>query len=126
MRSVSDPRNVPPSRPYSPAVVVGSTVYVSGHVAFDGTGRVVGTSLRDQARQVLVNVENTLESAGATRRDIVSTNVYLTSMEDIDEFDLIYREFFGDGPYPARTAVEVSALPRPQFRIEMSAIAVID
>lgn len=123
IRSVSDPRNLSPNRPYSPAVVAGEWVYTAGHVPFRQDGSVGGVTTSEQTEQVLRNLECTLEAAGAHREDIVATTVYLTDIRDIDGLDLAYREFFGGGPYPARTTVEISALGRSDFRVEISAIA---
>jgi len=123
VKDVRDGRNWASSRPYSPAVIVGDCLYVSGHVPVDQAGTTSGSSGRDQAVQVLRNLGHTLEEAGAARGDVVVTTVYLTNITDIDEVDGVYREFFGDGPYPSRTTVEVAALGRPEFRVEISAIA---
>ena len=123
MKSVRDPRNLPPNRPYSAAVIVGKWVYASGHVPFDKDGGVVGNNASEQTAQVLRNLGYTLESAGVSRRDIVSTTIYLTQISDIDAVDEIYREYFGDQALPARTTVEVSALGRPEFVVEISAVA---
>ncbi len=123
MRVVGDSRNWASTRPYSPAVVVGDAVYVSGHVPVDGAGATSGSNGADQVDQVLRNLGNTLESAGASPADVVATTVYLTDISEIDQVDAVYRRFFGDGPSPSRTTVQVSALGRPEFRVEISAIA---
>ena len=123
MKSVCDPRNLPPKRPYSAAVVVGKWVYASGHVPFDKDGGVVGSSASEQTAQVLRNLGYTLDSAGASRGDVVSTTIYLTHISDIDDVDAVYRDFFGEHTLPARTTVEVSALGRPEFVVEISAVA---
>ena len=122
-RGIFDPRNLPPSRPYSPAVVVAGWVHVSGHVPFDRDGSVVGTTAREQTAQILRNIGYTLESAGASPEDIVSTTVYLTEISDIDQVDEVYREVFGEQTLPARTTVGIAALGHPAFRVEISAIA---
>lgn len=123
MRGVRDPRNWASSRPYSPAVVVGDWVHLSGHVPVDQAGVTSGADGAQQTAQVLANLEHTLQRAGASRADVVATTIYLTDISDIDDVDAAYAAFFGDGPYPARTTVEVSALGRADFRVEISAIA---
>lgn len=123
MRAVRDPRNWTSPRPYSAAVVIDGWVYVSGHVPVDGDGATSGSDGGQQAATVLRNLERTLASAGASRADVVTTTVYLTEIADIDAVDAEYRSFFGDGPYPSRTTVEVAALGRAEFRVEISAVA---
>lgn len=123
MKSIRNPQNWASSRPYSPAIVTGQWVHLSGHVPVDGSGATIGTTTAEQTVQVLRNLDRTLSSAGATRADIVATTVYLTRIGDIDDLDQAYRAYFGDEPYPARTTVEVSALGRAEFRVEISATA---
>ena len=123
MRGVHDARNSVPTRPYSPAVIVGEWVYVSGHVPVDQSGATCGSNGAEQAIRVLGNLENTLESAGASLADVVSTTVYLTDIALIDDIDTAYRAFFQGHPYPSRTTVEVAALGRSDFSVEISAIA---
>ncbi len=123
MLGVSDPRNSPPSRPYSPAVVTSGFVYLSGHVPVDEHGLTIGSNGSEQTERVLTNLGYTLHSAGCSLTDVVSTTVYLTDISLIDEVDKVYRSFFEGNPYPARTTIEVSALARTDFRVEISAIA---
>lgn len=123
MRGTSSPENWSSSRPYSPAVIVGKWVYLSGHVPVDKEGFTCGTGAAEQAIQVLENLHRTLDSAGASRRDVVSTTVYLTDISDIDAVDAAYREFFQGPIFPSRTTVGIAALGRSEFRVEISAIA---
>lgn len=123
MRPARDLRNWTSTRPYSPAVVVDGWAYLSGHVPVDGTGATDGADAAQQTAAVLRNLDYTLDSAGAARGDVVTTTVYLTHMVDIDSVDAAYREFFGDGVLPSRTTVEIAALGRPEFRVEISAVA---
>lgn len=123
MKAIRDPRNWASPRPYSPAVVVDGWLHLSGHVPVDQTGATSGGDGAEQTTQVLHNLEHTLDAAGASRADVVATTIYLTDISDIDAVDGAYREFFAQRPYPARTTIEVSALGRPDFRVEISAIA---
>lgn len=123
MKATRDPRNWASIRPYSPAVVVDGWAYLSGHVPVDGTGATDGADGAEQTAAVLRNLNHTLDSAGAARGDVVTTTVYLTHMGDIDSVDAVYREFFGEGVLPSRTTVEIAALGRPEFRVEISAVA---
>ena len=119
----SHPDNWTSGRPYSPAVVVGRTVYVSGHVPVDRDGRTVGSDTRDQTEQVLRNIERTLSSCGLTMADVVATTVYLTDITTMSGLDEAYRSFLAATSFPTRTTVEVSALGRADFQVEISAIA---
>jgi 2-iminobutanoate/2-iminopropanoate deaminase len=110
------------SRPYSPATIRGGWIHVAGHVPVDRDGRTVGTSAREQTHAVLPNIGHTLKAAGASLRDVVSTSVFLTDIHDIDA---VYREVISTEPYPARTTVQIAALGRPEFLVEVSAIAVL-
>lgn len=124
MKAVANPLNWSSTRPYSPAVIVGAWVYLSGHVPVDHEGRTCGSDVEGQALQVLANIKRTLQSAGTSHRDVVATTVYLTDVNDMDSVDKVYRHFF-DGPVlPSRTTVGIAALGRPDFRVEISAVAV--
>lgn len=123
MRGISSPDNWSSTRPYSPAVIVGEWIHLSGHVPVDKEGITCGTNAEEQTVQVLKNLQRTLDSAGASRRDVVSTTVYLTDISDIDKVDAVYREFFKGPTFPSRTTVGIAALGRSDFRVEISATA---
>ena len=123
MRGVQNASNPVPTRPYSPAIIVGEWIHLSGHVPVDQGGATSGSNGSEQAARVLKNLENTLQSAGASLADVVSTTVYLTDISLIDDIDTAYRAVFQGRPYPARTTVEVAALGRSDFFVEISAIA---
>lgn len=123
MKAARDPRNWASTRPYSPAVVVDGWAYLSGHVPVDGAGATDGSDGVQQTAAVLRNLGYTLDSVGCGPPDVVVTTVYLTQMDDIDAVDAVYREFFGEGVLPSRTTVQISALGRPEFRVEISAVA---
>ena len=111
--------------PYSPAVRAGGFLFVSGHVPVDPlTGFTVGEDIRAQTRQTLDNIRRTLEAAGVGPDRIVKTTVFLTNIADFAAMNAVYREFFA-GALPARSTVEVSALGRPEFRVEIEAVALV-
>lgn len=110
-------------RPYSPAVSTGEWIYVSGQVPVRADGSTAGTSVEEQVAQVMQNVRLNLESAGGQMAEVVSTQVFLTHIADIAAIDAAYREAFGDAVLPSRTTVEVSRLGKPEFRVEISAVA---
>lgn len=109
--------------PLVPAVINGTTVYVSGCVPVSlTTGVLVGDDIATQTRQVLANLERVLVAAGSGLERVVKTSVFLTAQSDFAAMNDIYREVFGAW-LPARTTVVVAALARPGFRVEIEAIA---
>lgn len=116
------PSNAPkPAGPYSPAVVAGDFVYVSGQGPMDpATGQYVRDSIQAETRQVLRNVQAILEAAGASMADVVKCNVYLANRYDFAAMNEAYREFFPTDP-PARTTVE--AHPPTDIRVEIDCVA---
>lgn len=125
VKQIRSPDNWKSSRPYAAAVAAGDMVFLAGHVPVDGSGGSVTGDSRAKSAAVLANLDRTLATAGLGRDSIVATTVYLTDMADIDGLDDAFRDYFGpDGPFPSRTTVEVSSLGRPEFSVEISAIAV--
>lgn len=109
---------------FSQAVWVDGTVYVSGQVAMDASGQIVGKGdMRAQTRQVLHNIAAVLEEADATLEDVVKVTMYVTDMSRANEAREVRLEYFQTNP-PASTGVEVSALAHPDLMIEIEAIAV--
>lgn len=108
--------------PYSSAVLVGDTLYVSGQGPLDpdNGNAIVGDTVEEQAEVTLRNVRTVLEQAGFGLQDVVKTNVYLEDLEDYDRFNAVYRRYF-DEPLPARTLVEAKLLG---IMVEVDAIAV--
>lgn len=116
-----------PIGPYSPAVKVasGTMVYVAGMTALNAAGQVVGDGdVKAQAKQVIENIVHAMEAAGGSLANVVRTTVYLTDISKFAEVNGVYAEHFKE-PYPARVVIEVSALPRKEFLIEIDAIAVL-
>ena len=108
---------------YADAVVSGDTLYVSGIVAVDASGAVVGgEDVVAQARQVFAIMERVLAAAGATPADVVKVTVYLLDVDERPLINPVRQEFFGD-TRPASTLVEVSRLAVPGARLEIEAIA---
>ena len=97
--------------PYSQAVVVNGMVYTSGQIALDpATGGMVGTTIEEQAEQVMKNLTAVLEAAGTGPENAVKTLCFLTDMNDFAAFNAIYARYFTGNP--ARSSVEVRALPK--------------
>ena len=99
--------------PYSPDVRLGGFLFLSGQIGLDQeSGQMRNDSIEVETRQVLDNISTILRSEGYDSSDVVSATVYLRHMEDYAKMNLIYGGYFEEGNYPARSAVEVSNLPR--------------
>ena len=113
---------------YSQAVKVsnnGSTVYVSGQIPLDPKSmQIVSEDFEAQTRQVFVNLFAVIRASGATVENIVKLNVYLTDLSKFSILNDVMQECFNK-PYPARAAIEASALPK-QVQIEIDAVLHID
>jgi 2-iminobutanoate/2-iminopropanoate deaminase len=110
---------------YTDAVRAGNLLFVSGCVALDADGKLVGEGdVVTQARQVFTNIGLCLSAAGATFADVVKVTTFLTDVGDRGRINPVRQEFFGDAR-PASTLVEVSALVLPEFLIEVEAVAVL-
>ena len=114
MKNVISTTNAPAAiGPYSQAIDCGSFLVTSGQVPFDpATGVIVEGGIEEQTRQSLNNVKAILEAAGLTMDNVVKTTVFLQNMGDFAAMNAVYAEFFTEGQYPARSAVEVAALPK--------------
>jgi 2-iminobutanoate/2-iminopropanoate deaminase len=125
-KKVIAPKNVHRPFGYAHAVQIDSRIYVSGQIPVDQDMNVVGRNdIAAQTEQVYENLKKVVEEAGGTMADIVKLNIYCT---DIEEFDKktrhLRKRYFGDY-YPAITAVEVKRLYRPDFMIEIEALAAV-
>lgn len=98
--------------PYSQATIAGGFLFSAGQIPLDpNTGEIVAGDVVDQSRQVLANLSAVLKSAGCGWRDVVKTTVFLTDMADFPRFNEVYAEALA-AARPARSTVQVSALPR--------------
>ena len=99
--------------PYSQAIDCGSFIVTSGQIPIDpATGNLVEGGITAQTRQSLTNVKAIVEAAGLTMDHVAKTTVFLQNMGDFAAMNAVYAEFFTEGNYPARSAVEVGALPK--------------
>ncbi|MBR0411190.1 MAG: RidA family protein [Eubacterium sp.] len=97
--------------PYSQAVVTGGIVYTSGQIALDPvSGELVGTTIEEQADQVMKNLVSILEAAGTKPENAVKTLCFLTDISDFAAFNEVYARYFTEKP--ARSCVGVQALPK--------------
>ena len=110
---------------FTHVVRAGRLVFVSGCVATDGAGRVVGGSdIVAQTRQVHENIKRCLSAAGATFADICKVTVFLRNINDREKVNTVRKEYFG-AHRPASTLFEISRLVRDDYLIEIEATAVI-
>ncbi|OCT74907.1 2-iminobutanoate/2-iminopropanoate deaminase [Xenopus laevis] len=110
--------------PYSQAVVVDKTVYVSGQLGMDlSSGQLVAGGVKNEAKQALVNMGEILKASGCDYSNVVKTTVLLADINDFNDVNDVYKQFFQCN-YPARAAFQVAALPRGG-RVEIEAIAVL-
>ena len=111
--------------PYSTAVVAGETVFLSGMIPLDpATNKIVEGGVEAQAVRVLENIKLVLEEMGLGMENAVKTTVYMTDLKQFAAVNAIYKDWFGPD-YPARSCVEVSALPLgAQIEIEVTAVTV--
>ena len=111
--------------PYSQAIRAGNTVYLSGQIPLDpATGEIVSSDVEAQIAQVFDNLEAVARAAGGSLQAAVKINVFLTNLAHFPLINQIMEQRLKQ-PYPARAAIEVSALPKG-VAVEADAILVID
>jgi 2-iminobutanoate/2-iminopropanoate deaminase len=98
--------------PYSQAIDCGTFIVTSGQLGIDPATGEMPADIAGQTRQSLTNVKALVEAAGLTMDNVVKTTVFLQNMSDFAAMNAVYGEFFTEGQYPARSAVEVGALPK--------------
>lgn len=112
-----------PIGPYSQAILVDNTLYVSGQIPLDPfSGELVVSSIEEATKQVLKNIQALLDEAEMELSDIVKCSIFLRSMDDFAAMNTVYGSFFKEIP-PARETVQVAKLPL-DVPIEISCIAI--
>lgn len=107
--------------PYSQAVVDGDVIYASGQIPVDPATGEMKSDVPEAARQSLTNLKNLLEAAGSDLENVIKVMIFITDMSKFGELNEVYAEFFSNHR-PARSCVEVSALPKGAV-LEIEAIA---
>ena len=108
--------------PYSQAIAVNGLVYTSGQIALNPkTGTLEGTGVEAQTEQAVQNLKAVLEAAGSGLQNVVKTTCFLQRMSDFAAFNAVYEKYFPGKP--ARSCVEVAALPKGAL-VEIEAVAV--
>ena len=125
LKTLRVPGLMEPISHFSDAVIAGKTLYVSGLVATDQKGSVVGTGdIVEQTRQIFRNLERILGAAGASPSDVAKVTIFMRDVTQRPLINPVRQEFFG--PHrPASTLVEVSRLVRDELLLEIEAVALL-
>ncbi len=114
-----------PHRPYSPGVLVGRHLYVSGHTGSDPVTREIAKGAEAQAQQAFENIRAVVETAGGTMADVVKVNVFMIDMAtDFEAMNAVFRKVFPKDP-PVRTTVGVAHLARAGLHLEIEVVAIL-
>ncbi len=108
--------------PYSQGIQIGSLVYTSGQIPVDPATGVMPATIEEQTRTSLSNVKAILEQAGSGMDKVIKTTVFLKDMNDFAAMNEVYKSFFEEGSFPARSAVQVARLPKDAL-VEIEAVA---
>lgn len=113
-----------PIGPYSQAVMIQNTLYVSGQIALNpASNEMVNADIKTETRQVMKNIQNILMAANLTFTNVVKCTIFIKDMNAFAQVNEVYGEFFSEKP-PARETVEVSRLPK-NANVEISCVAVV-
>jgi 2-iminobutanoate/2-iminopropanoate deaminase len=119
---INTPGMHPQGLPFSDAVQIGDTLYLSGNIGLDPRTEKVSDDFAEEARQALRNLGAVLKTAGYDYRDVVKVNVFLADMAHFNDWNKVYQEFF-TGDFPARSTVGVNGLALgAKLEVEMIAV----
>jgi len=124
VQSVTSPALPAPAGPYSPATVSGNLVFVSGQAGRDPANNALPPDVETQTELALKNIAAILEAAGSGLQHVLRCGVFLVDIKEFSKMNTVYARVFA-GHRPARTTVEVSALPGEGMRVEIDAIAMV-
>jgi len=125
MKNILNTTNAPAAiGPYSQGIGIDNLIFLSGQLPIDpATGAFPEGGIEEQTKQSLENVKAILASAGCTMDNVVKTTVFLYDIADFGKMNAVYESFFSEGNYPARSAVQVAALPKNALvEIEVAAV----
>ena len=123
-KQISTPKAPPALGPYSQAVWVDNLLFLSGQIPLNHLGEPVVGSIKEQAEQVFANIESIIKKSGGTLDDVIKLSVFVTDMGNFEAINKVMVSLFSE-PYPVRTTVEVSALPK-NSALEIEALVNID
>ena len=107
--------------PFSPCVVSGPFVFVSGQASVDATGKIVSDTFEGEMRRSIDNLANVLKAAGCTLADVIQTRNYVDKPADLAEYNRLYRDYF-KAPMPARTTITNCLGGTLKYEIECVAV----
>ena len=110
--------------PYSQAKIVGNLIFTSGQIPLKADGTIVLNNFESECIQVLDNIKEILKASGSNMENIIKLTVYLTDLSKFDILNNVFLRYFKDS-LPARSTIEVSALPKGS-RVEIEAIGFIN
>lgn len=117
--------SAPPLAPYSPGIKAGNVMYVSGTLALDREGKLVGPEdVRVQTRHILESIKSVIEAAGGKMENVTFNMIFLKTLTDYGKMNEVYAEYFPMNP-PARYCVRAD-LVKPEFLVEIASIAHLD
>ncbi|MGO4158785.1 RidA family protein [Cupriavidus sp. YAF13] len=123
MEFLNSGKVLPAGLPFSEAVRVGDTFYLSGQMGIvHGSTRLVPGGIREEAKQALMNIRITLEAHGLSLKHVAKCTIFLADISEWQAFNEVYKEFF-QAPYPARSALGANGLALGA-RVEVECIAV--
>jgi len=127
MKKIISTTNAPAAiGPYSQGTAGAGLVFVSGQLPINPeNGQFASNEIEGQTKQSLKNLQEILKASGSSFDNVLKTTVYLKSMDDFAAMNKVYSDFFKEGSYPARSAVEVGRLPKDAL-VEIEAIALLD
>ena len=121
-RTPINPPGISPNPALSAGVRVGDILFVSGNVAVDGSGNLVGGSdCEAQSRQVMANIRTIVEAAGGKMEDVAKITCFITDINNYSGYARVRSETWPNSP-PASSTVVVAGLVRPEYLVEVEAI----
>ena len=119
------PSAIRPNPNLSPGIRVGDLLFISGNVGVDNSGNLVGPGdCEAQSRQVMANIRTIVEAAGGTMSNVVKITCFLTDIANYAAYSKVRAETWPSSP-PASTTVASTALVRPEFLVEVEAVALV-
>ena len=126
MKKIINTKKAPlPVGPYSQAIMVNNTLYISGQVALNPeNNELIEGSVEKESYQIMENIKSILNESGLSFKNVVRSKIYLTDMNNFSKVNQVYGSYFEKGQEPARTTIEVSGLPFG-VGVEIDMIAVV-
>lgn len=122
IRSITSPNAPMAIGPYTPCVQLGDFVYISGQLPVNASTKTMDSTIELQTKQSIENIQSLLAKIDLELRHVVKTTVYMTDLAEFDKMNEVYAQFF-KAPFPARSCVEVKALPKGA-KIEIECMAI--